>query len=188
MGGSPSPSHARDVPRGDSAGVGVRLTPDGGAECSGHEPAERSHPGRPGPPGTACSALNWSQRRPNPAEPMQKSGPSPEEGRNRHHVVPGGGTGTPGCSAGRACPGRAPWREMEQRRALRGMRGAGGAPKRLGQHSGGAMHGSVGRPPKWATPGFLRSWDESGGDRLRVTSVWGAGPQAGVSLTPPGEH
>lgn len=98
---------------------------------------------------------------------MQKSGPSPEEGRNRHHVVPGGGTGTPGCSAGRACPGRAPWREMEQRRALRGMRGAGGAPKRLGQHSGGAMHGSVGRPPNWATPGFLRSWDESGGDRLR---------------------
>lgn len=126
MGGSPSPSHARAVPRGDSASrVGVRLTADGDAECRGHEPAERTHPGRPGSPGTGCSALSRSQRQRNPAEPMQKSGPSPEEGRNRHHVVPGGGTGTPGCSAGRACPGRAPWREMEQRRALQGMRGAG---------------------------------------------------------------
>lgn len=125
-GGVPlSPSHARSVPSGDSARVGVRLTPDGDAECRGHEPAENIHPGRPGSPGTGFSTLSWSQRRRNPAEPMQKSGPSPEEGRNRHHVVPGGGRAPRDARQGERVSAGPSCREMEQRRVLRGLGGAG---------------------------------------------------------------
>lgn len=61
---------------------GHGLTPHGGAERGGHEPAQHAHP-RPRRPRSPGPAPGFK------AEP----GPSPGEGRSRHHVVPDGAHG-----------------------------------------------------------------------------------------------
>lgn len=43
----------------------------------------------------------------------------------------------------------------------------------------GVLDGSVGHPPSWGQPGFLPSPDESGGDRIRVTSLRNRFPAGG---------